>query len=177
MSRLYIGIDLGKEGEIALLDDEGKYLDRFLMPKIGNEYDLKGFDDIFKAFSPLDCHVVLEDVHAIHGSSAKATWSFSGGKHILMMGLVSNGIPYTLVQPKAWQKEMWQGIPEQRKPSKKDKNGKLRKGAMDTKAMSLMASKRLYPSIDFRKTERSKIAHDGIVDAILMAGYCYRKFK
>ena len=81
-------------------------------------------------------------------------------------------IPYTKVQPKKWQKQAWEGIPLIKKPSS---TGKTQ--VTDTKAMSLIAAKRLFPKEDLRATERSKIPHDGKVDSLLMANHCLRNFK
>jgi hypothetical protein len=44
-------------------------------------------------------------------------------------------------------------------------------GKRDCKKMSELAAKRLFPNVDLRATERCKISHDGIVDALLIAYY------
>jgi hypothetical protein len=46
----------------------------------------------------------------------------------------------------------------------------------ETKAMSLLAAKRLFPNEDLRATERCAKAHDGKVDALLLAEFCRRHF-
>ena len=40
---------------------------------------------------------------------------------------------------------------------------------VDTKATSLTAAKRLWPGDGFLASPKSKVAHDGIVDAMLIA--------
>lgn len=80
--------------------------------------------------------------------------------------LAGMGFAYTKVIPKERQKVMWQGV------SPVYKSGK----SVDTKATSLLAAKRLFPNEDLRKSERASKPHDGIVDALLMAEYCRRKF-
>ena len=50
------------------------------------------------------------------------------------------------------------------------------KTKVDTKAMALMAAKRLFPKVNLIMTERSTTPHDGLVDALLMAEYARRKF-
>lgn len=116
-------------------------------------------------------HCVIEDVHAKFGSSAKATFSFGYVCGATEAMLIAHDIPYTKVNPKKWQKEMWEGIPVQKKPSSSGKTM-----VNDTKLMSLMAAKRLFPEVDLRASNRSKIPHDGKVDSLLLAEYCRRKF-
>ena len=66
---------------------------------------------------------------------------------------------------------MWEGIPKQTKPSKSGK-----KIMTDTKAMSLLACKRIFPDIDLIDTERCKKPHDGKVDALLLMEYARRNY-
>ena len=72
---------------------------------------------------------------------------------------------------------MWQGIKEIRKPDTTDKNGKIRKGQIETKKMSLIAAQRLFPTFMLTPpNSKSKKIHDGIVDALLICEYVKRKF-
>ena len=152
----YIGLDPGKEGAIVIL--QGDKVTKYTYPMIGTskEYDIQAIRDIFLTFEGDNCHLVIENVHAIAGGSAKANWSFSRGKALLEVLAAAYDLPHTMVNPKAWQKIIHQGIPK-----------------MDTaKDMTLMAIKRLYPTVDLRKSERAKKPHDGIYDALAMAHYC-----
>ena len=164
-----IGIDPGKNGYICAYEetDTGSWFVHYPTPLINTGVDMHLFRAIINGFTrDYDVHCVIEDVHAIFGSSAKSTFNF-GWIVGLTEGIVSSaGIPYTKVTPKEWQKEMWQGIPLQKKPN----------GRTDTKAMSLLAAKRLFPNEDLTATERSVKPHDGKVDALLLAEYCRRKF-
>jgi hypothetical protein len=166
-----IGIDPGKNGFICKyvsnIDYESFKYDQ--IPLINKEVDLHTLNDILDIdhiAAKNNVHCVIEDVHAIFGSAAKATFNFGYVVGVLEALLVSHNIPYTKVKPKEWQKEMWQGIPLQKKPN----------GRTDTKAMSLLAAKRLFPNEDLTATERSVKPHDGKVDALLLAEYCRRKF-
>jgi len=168
-----IGIDPGKGGAIVVALKVGDEIQRlsYVIPLLGKQVDRQALNNILREYKGNECHVWIEDVHAIFNSSAKSTFSFGHVCGLLEMAVVANGYSYTLVQPKVWQKEMWQGIPEQRKPSTKE--GK--KGPIDTKLMSLMACKRLFPNEDLTKSAKSKKDHDGIVDAMLLAEYGLRK--
>lgn len=119
---------------------------------------------------------VIEDVHSLYGSSAKSTFNFGFNKGYLIGLLAANKIPYVLVQPKKWQKEMWTNadmVVNYKKVIVKDKETTRKE--IDTKATSINAAKRLFPDIDFRKTERCKKLDDNKVDATLMSEYARRK--
>lgn len=170
---MIIGIDVGMQGAIAGITDEGNCVFRFVTPTIGPEIDWDKFRKYLT--EPVPRHVFIELVHAIHGSSAKATFKFGGcfeGCKAILAGL---NVPYTLVQPKVWQKMMYVGVQEIRKPNVLIKVGKhagsSKKGNRDTKAMSLIAVKRLFGYVDLKRTPACEGPHDGIVDALLIAEY------
>lgn len=178
MNKISIGIDPGKNGAIAIngVDDKIMY---YTIPKISKDVDLSGLHRIMGIIFNLDGkkHIVIENVHSIFGSSAKSNFQFGWINGVMEGMIVSYGIPYTKVSPKAWQKEMWQGVsPIMINTGKKKKDGSP-KYKTDTKATSLLAAKRLFPNENFLATERSKVPHDGIIDAILLSEYCKRKIN
>jgi hypothetical protein len=168
--KTYIGIDPGKTGFItAIRNDEIK---SYPIPTVKGKFiDISELHFVIGEITKGLCHVALEDVHALFGSSAKGTFSFGFTCGLIEGIVVSHKIPYTKVQPKKWQKEMWEGIPLIKKPSTSGKTE-----VTDTKAMSLLAAKRLFPDYDLRATARSSTPHDGKVDSLLMAEYCRRNF-
>lgn len=172
---IYIGIDPGASGFIAMYSD-GKF-NFYEMPKIGKFIDVNGINRIFKSISllqdldKLSVHACLEDVHAVYGASAKGTFNFGYSVGIVEALIVTHMIPFTRVQPKKWQKEMWAGIPVQKKPSSTGKTM-----VNDTKLMSKMAAKRLFPDIDLRRNDRCKIDDDNKIDALLICEYARRNF-
>jgi hypothetical protein len=169
--KISIGIDPGKSGFITEISERGVI--SYPIPTIkGKQLDIRELYEVLHNSSLHDSFVVLEDVHAIFGSSAKATFSFGYVCGVIEGILVSLRIPYVKVQPKKWQKEMWEGIPLMKKPSSTGKTS-----VTDTKAMSFMAAKRLFPDYDLRATERSTKAHDGKIDSLLIAEYCRRNFS
>jgi hypothetical protein len=180
-NKIFVGADPGKLGAISFLYPNGE-IKSFAYPLLGKEYDIREFSKIFAQMSELNVHLIVEDVHAMQMVKGSGNWSLSRGKAILETLAIVYNIPHTLVHPKTWQKEMWQGIPEQRKPSTyTQRKGKVtvKKGAMLTKEMSILAVKRLFPNADLRnpnrKTDRATKPHDGVVDAILLAEYGRRK--
>ena len=163
-----IGIDPGRNGFICVMKDDTIYYESIHL--VGDKVDLHELYSVFARVATQgdkDLHCILEDVHAVFGSSAKSTFNFGWIVGVIETFLVCFYIPYTKVTPKVWQSEMWQGIP---KITKQGKN------SADTKAMSLLAAKRLFPNEDLRATERCTKPHDGLVDSLLLAEYCRRKF-
>ena len=160
-----MGIDVGDKGFITTQKD-GTF----------SHYSIKDNDfyqlseimaDIRQNNAEVVC--VIEDVHSIFGASAKATFNFGLNKGYLLGLLAANKIPYHLVQPKEWQKEIW---------SNADKVTRYRTDGgktTDTKNTSINACKRIFPSLDLRKTPRCKNIDDNKVDSILMSEYARRK--
>ena len=188
IDKIFIAADPGKTGAMTYLYPDGSS-ESICYPLIAGEYDIRELQARFLAMSMTRCHLVIEDVKALQKPFDSGNWQLSRGKSILETLAIVYNVPHTLVHAKTWQKEMWQGVPEKRGPSKtviKNK-GKanestvVRKGPVLTKDMSLLAAKRLFPNAELRdpnrKTERAKAPHDGVVDSLLMAEYGRRKFK
>lgn len=179
MLHAYIGIDVGKGGAItAIVEDDQDNgqdiyscvtptlpdgdIDTSMLYKILSEYER---DYIVRM-------VIIEKVHAIFGAGAGATFEFGRSAGIAEGVVCATGLPFTMVPPKTWQKEMWAGVDKVLKAGKK-------KETTDTKATSLIAAKRLFPKAmltDTSKPKSSKI-HDGIVDSLLLAEYGRRTWK
>lgn len=160
-----MGIDVGDKGFITTQKD-GAF----------SHYSIKDNDfyqlseimaDIRNNNAEVVC--VIEDVHSIFGASAKATFNFGLNKGYLLGLLAANKIPYHLVQPKEWQKEIWSNADKVTRY--KTDGGKT----TDTKNTSINACKRIFPSLDLRKTPRCKNIDDNKVDSILMSEYARRK--
>ena len=172
---IIIGIDPGKDGAIAVYFDDGK-ITYDKSPVIGKEIDIHEYVEILKTVvewcNKYDRKIMafVEDVHALYGSSASSTFNFGGSVYMARTALIALGIPFVLIKPKQWQAKCWQGVKLQKKVEK----GKAK---TDTKATSLLAAKRLFPEEGFLATERSRVPHDGIVDACLLAYYGRNFYK
>lgn len=170
--KLYIGIDVGAKGFISM--QKNGVWEHYSI----EDNDLYQLNDIMlKARLDNDSIIcVIEDVHAIFGSSAKATFQFGFNKGYLIGLLTANQIPYTLVAPKEWQREMWQNADMVVSYKKVVVKGKeTTRKEVNTKQTSINCCKRLFPTLDLRKTERAKKIDDNKVDSILMAEYARRK--
>lgn len=172
MSKIYIGVDPGSDGYVSVIGEDGVYeflpIDGTPIQEIGN---------FIGALAKKQCVAVLEDVHAVFGSSAAGTFNFGFSKGFLQGLLIAHRIPYVLVAPKDWQNEVWINADKEYTTQKqKLKSGEERSvKKVDTKATSINAARRLFPSVDFRKSEKAKKPHDGKVDALLVAEYARRR--
>jgi hypothetical protein len=157
-----VSIDPGANGGIAVFDEDGlELVDLYTIPKVKDKIDYSALANLLREVIDSRTTVVLEEVHSIFGSSAKSNFSFGHINGVLLGIILSTGRPYVLVQPKEWQKVVWTNQDKVYKPGKA-------KQTTDTKATSLLAAKRLFPKTDFTKSAKSKIPHDGLIDAALI---------
>ncbi len=169
--KLYVGVDVGASGAIVGIDEYSRIVLKERVPKIKNKkVDKRALGDIFKKLKGKDVFIMIEDVHSIHGASAKSNFSFGGIKWMKEAFCMAFDLPYSLVAPKKWQKAIWTSSDMVYKKITPRK-------VTDTKATSLIAAKRLFPGEDFLATKISKVPHDGIVDAVLIAVYCKHFFN
>ena len=114
---LFCGIDVGLQGAISLLADNGgpvpSLVDVIDMPtlKAGKktELDSRVLAAIFREHRP--DHVTVESVHAMPGQGVSSMFSFGRGFGVILGVLAALDIPYTLVSPQAWQKAVLGGLP------------------------------------------------------------------
>lgn len=170
--KTYIGIDPGSKGFISVLHPNGNR--EFLSIEDATLQEVVEFLSRQKH----DCDkliAIMEDVHAIYGSSAGSTFEFGKINGILEGFLIALKIPYSLVPPKEWQGKIWITPDKVWKTGKlNQKTGRISK-TVDTKPTSMNAALRLFPDIDFRKNERCKKLDDNKVDAVLICEYARRE--
>jgi hypothetical protein len=167
------GIDNGLGGGIAILSNEGEILALYRMPKgtgprgkgaDANVVDARAFSSIIGDF-PDATEIAIErpagsqDVNAVQSMAD----SFATCRTVILC----RGRKLHAPHPKEWQRTFW--VPP--KPAKK---GEQRE-KFDTKAAALAAAAKLWPGRDFIATDRSSKAHDGLVDAALIAEWLRRK--
>ena len=114
----------------------------------------------------------MEEVHAVFGSSAKATFAFGEINGLLKGILITVGMPYHLIQPKQWQKEIWINqdmVVDYKKVTVKGVEQTRKE--VNTKQTSYNAARRLFPDIDLRKNERCRNYDDNKVDSLLICEY------
>ena len=160
-----MGIDVGGKGFITTQKD-GDFRHYSI-----EDNDFHQLSEIMAEIRANNANIacVIEDVHSIYGSSAKSTFQFGMNKGYLLGLLAANRIPYHLIQPKEWQKEIWSNADKVTRY--KTDGGKM----TDTKGTSINACKRIFPTLDLRKNPKCKKIDDNKVDSILMSEYARRK--
>lgn len=159
-----LGIDPGKDGFLCLLPRLSAPTfwptPTVLLSAKGSkcDYDVAAMRRIL-AETAADL-VILEKQQAmpgsLHGRTQGTASSFSTGYgYGLWLGLIAGlGLRLVTVHPRTWQAKLCRDIPGD-----------------STKARSIMAAGRLFPSVDLRATERCRKQHDGKADSLLLAYY------
>lgn len=146
---IYIGIDPGASGGIAILNQDGSVKDVVAMPNTPR--DILDFLSLYKE----DSRCVLEDVgHGMPGQSSKATATFARHNGHLEMALIALGIPTEKVTPQKW-------IKVYQLNKKKEQSENKWKNVLKTKAQSL------FPQLGKKVTLKT-------CDALLIAEYARR---
>lgn len=102
---MYIGIDPGQQGGIAVLDDRGNVVDVTKMPQ--TPFDILSY---LKQYDKACTTVYLEDVgHGMPGQSSKATAKFARHNGHLEMALLSCELRTIKCTPQKWMKTYQMG--------------------------------------------------------------------
>ena len=166
----YLGIDPGLNGAFVIVSgDSIRY--KMVMPTISvTTKDGKTKTQIdrdavlsFLTLFPQHVHAVIEEQEAFRGQNITSTCTICKNYGILLMALSAAHFYTTEVPSDDWQDHF--GIVSVRKSL-----------GQSTKEQAFHIAQKLYPDADFRKSERSHIVHDGIVDAVLIANYCQSLF-
>lgn len=160
-NRFWIGIDIGKSGAICIMENDQITLAK--MPMIKDQVDYnKLYHELLMKYEAGNGMIIFEKLGVIFGSSKQTAFSMGYQSGAVEMACIGLSIPYAKIPAKEWQKRMFTGVDEI------TKTGTTKR---DTKAMALVAAKRLYPNVKLTIGDRATKAHDGAVDALLMAGY------
>lgn len=162
---IYIGIDPGKKGAMAVLFEPSSRTIEIGHNDIkitGNGISLIPFDQeryietLWELKSEdAECICCIEAVHSIRGQGIASSFQFGQSYGWLLGMLDSIGIPYQPITPQKWKKEF---------------------GLTSDKAKSIEVCKHLFPGVNLMRTERSRKDDDGLAEALLMACYAKRKF-
>lgn len=167
---IWIGIDPGLAGGIAMIDDEKDKVNQlklFRMP-IVKESDAHGKNhyvlyhaellNILLDVSHINAIAFIEKQHPVSNQGRASIFSLAFQYGALVHSLVATGIKYEIITAKEWQKEF--GI-------KKDEKS-------DTKQQAAIIATTLFPDAELIPA-RHRVLHSGIVDALLIAEYGRRK--
>ena len=144
---IYIGIDPGKDGAMAMLFNTSG------VPEIWG-FDIEAYRYALELYGNNPAKCCLERVGAMPGQGVTSMFKFGENFGFIQGLLVAYSIPYELVTPQKWKKEF---------QITGDKNS------------SIAVCKRLFPDVSLRRTDRCKKDHDGMAEALLMAEYARRR--
>lgn len=162
----YIGIDNGKDGAMVVLNLKGGIVEKHKTPifkastkdgkKQGrDEYNIRAMRELLFQYKN-NSMVCIEKAQAMPAAMGGSAANYQRGLSFgLWQGLlVALEIPYEVATPQAWMKVMLAGI-----------------NVEDTKQASIIAAQRLWPKEDWRRSERAKIADNGMTDAALIGEF------
>lgn len=146
--KYFIGIDPGKDGGVALVDQDHTVRDAFI-------YDDTKFYSMLKSFKNCNIDVWLEQVWPRPHAKAMSTFNFGvayGRPQSLLRAL---GFDINFVPPNKWKKDI---------------------GVTYDKQTSINKAKELFPEVSLIP-DRHKKEHDGIAEALLIAEFGYIQWK
>ena len=157
MKNYYIGIDPGKKGFMCVYDSSYNSYSHYPL-FTGNRLNREMLDMLGR-LAGYRVMAVVEQVHSMPHQGVASTFSFGTNYGMIIGAIEAFGIPYCTVTPGKWQKAICEAV---------DK-------ADNTKQMHFNAATRLFPKMDFRRSERSRIYDDNKVDATLICEFGIRK--
>lgn len=146
---IYIGIDPGKSGALAVLYDD--WGDNVVVRVI--KFDSREYAQTLRDLSGQRVKACLEHVGAMPGQGVTSMFNFGQNFGYIKGLLEAFQIPYELVRPQKWKKAF---------------------GITGDKNSSIEVCKRLFPFAQLRRTDRCRKDDDGKAEALLMAEYARR---
>lgn len=144
---IYLGIDPGKEGAIGIIDT------------IEDTAEVHPYSDdtLMELLHQIGrTRVMVEDVHAMPGQGSTSTFNFGKAFGKILGILKGTHTSYELVTPQKWKKEF---------SCTSDKN------------TSIDCCKRLFPTVELKRTDRSRKDDHNMAEAMLICEYARRHMK
>jgi hypothetical protein len=158
MKDIYLGIDPGKKGFVCIYDASYSGYKHYPLFD-GNRLNRDMLEVLEKLSKTYTMIAVVEQVHSMPHQGVASTFSFGTNYGMILGALEAIGIPYVTCTPGKWQKFICEAV---------DK-------ASNPKLMHYNAARRLFPNMDFRRSERCKMWDDNKVDSTLICEYGIRK--
>ena len=156
---LFIGIDNGKKGGIAIIDENQQVVVLVPMPLIAvggkEQYDISTINKMFEDLPDPIVYACLEKAYTMPINGCKQNFVTGYQFGIMEAVLTSNMISYEVVSAQTWQKDVFLG-----------------QSVEDTKQASILFVKKKWPNVDLKMGSKES---DGMSDALCMALYCLRK--
>jgi len=150
---VYIGIDPGLGGAVAVLDHAGALVALSDTPTLSlrtsrgtkQEYDVPGLVALLAPYAGPQAHVILEESQAMPGQGTRSMLTVGVGFGLWLGVLAALTLPYTRVRPQVWKRALGLG---------KDKE------------QARLRAMQLFPSADLRLKK-----HHGRAESLLLAWY------
>lgn len=152
---IYVGIDPGLKGGLASINEKGYGEYVISMP---DSFELAVILTRWHEEIRIK-HLFLEKAQPMPKQGVTSMFNYGHHNGVIEGILKVLGIPYSLIPPKQWQKEMFIGTKATDEPKKR----------------ALAAANRIFPKQKFLASLRCKKPHDGMIDSLLLAEYCRRK--
>jgi hypothetical protein len=166
--RITLGVDPGKHGAfVAILETPTPTVHTNIMPLVGTKRPTVDLTEVYAILSgyqeladPGRIHCYVEKQQPLPPKMGGGAANYARGYNLgLLEGvLVAISMPYTIVSPRRWQADMLADVE-----------------GTDTKARAVRVARRLFPSLDLRRSELAKKPDSGVVDALLIAEWGRRK--
>lgn len=140
---LFMGVDVGKHGGMAVIDQHGTVLKAERLPETDTDL-LELLFWVDRECPLMPRRAVLEKVHATPQMGVTSAFSFGGSYRACRMALAAARIPFTEVSPMKWQR-------------------RLECLSSGDKRITKERAQQLFPDV--------KVTHY-ISDALLLAEYC-----
>lgn len=144
--KLYIGIDPGKSGALAVIEPSGQI---YVCP-----FNEVAYTEKLGELMDEDVKCCVEKVGAMPGQGVVSMFNFGHNLGFIEGLLSAYGISYQLVPPQTWKKEF---------------------SLNSDKSKSIEVCQKLFPNVSLLASSRSRKPHDGMAEAILMAEYARRR--
>lgn len=167
MTKVWIGIDPGLQGAIAILAPDEIVVGP--MPVVSaakggrDQYDLPAIVELLDTQAAIHgAHHVLVTCEKLQPMPMEKGGTIANYYRGRSMAIVEGictalGIPYQLVSPREWQKWAHAGT-----------------SGEDTKQRSIMAAQRMFPGVSLLRTPKSRVPHDGMAESLLLASWARR---
>lgn len=107
---MYVGIDPGLKGALALLDSYGELLEVADMPVMGKRgVSAKGVADILFDWTTGTTDEIacgIEDVYSRPGQGVSSVFSFGRSKGVVEAAAAASGMRLVYVHPQTWKRQM-----------------------------------------------------------------------
>ena len=156
---MYLGIDPGLGGALAVLDQAGALVAVYDTPVLTlstsrgtrQEYDVPGLVALLAPYAGPQAHVVLEESQAMPGQGTRSMFTIGVGFGVMLGVLAALALPYSRIRPAIWKRTL---------------------GLTSDKEQARLRAQQLFPGADLRRKK-----DHGRAEALLLAWYAWQHMR